>query len=111
MTPAQRALAEIARTETARVYGTACPEHRQPAVHADQSRPADSFYGPAAQHDRRALVEALSPVRLIRDRVPRKRIEMALARSEWDDAKIAAELHCTLDDVRSVRVALDRLSA
>lgn len=111
MTPAQRALAEIARAETARVYGTACPEHRQPAFQPEQERPADTYYGPAAQHERQALVEALSPVRLVRDRVPRKRIEQAIARSEWNDDKIAAELRVRVDDVQAVRAAMDRLSA
>jgi len=115
MTPGQKRLAEIARLETARVYGSMCPEHRQPEPAAEPrvfERPDDSYYGPAPAEVLTELVGALTAEAPSRELRPaeRRSVEQAIARG-LDDDRIAALLHLDTAAVRTVRAALDRLSA
>jgi hypothetical protein len=115
-TPGQDALAEAARLEAARVYGTVCPEHRsaepeQPATVF--ARPLDTYYGPAPAATRTELVEALQGDAPGRDRIAagtRRSIEQAIARGE-SNGTIASGLPVDVTVVRRVRADLDRLSA
>lgn len=96
MTPGLDALAEAARAETARVYGSVCRETR-----------------PAPPHVLDELLDALTPApktprhtRL----VPVARIEQAIARGQ-STHRIANQLCIDAAIVADVRAAMDRAAA
>jgi hypothetical protein len=113
MSAGSDALAEAARLETARVYGSTCPEPpRRADAEAEAAvfgRPADTYYGPAPAPALVQLVEAISP-RTDARRRDRRRIEQAIARG-GDDAAIGGELHVPAEDIAFVRSAMDRAAS
>ncbi len=95
MTPGLDALAEAARAETARVYGSVCRETR-----------------PAAPHVLADLLDALTPARQQPQRrlVPVARVEQQIARGR-SDHRIANSLCIDVAVVADVRAAMDRAVA
>jgi hypothetical protein len=114
MTPGEQALAEIARLETARVYGSTCPEAPRTAARAEPrvfDRPADTYYGPAPTAVVTELVTALesdSPRQTVA--AERRSVEQAIARGLDDDA-VAEATHLGLASVRRIRAAMDRAAS
>jgi hypothetical protein len=113
MTTPRDLLAEAARAETARVYGTTCPENRQTEPAGPSripfQRPEDSYYGPAPAVDLTELVNAIVPAPSARRR-SRVRVEQAIARG-LNDASISAELDVDTDYAATVRAAMEKASA
>ena len=96
MSPGLDALAEAARAETARVYGSVCRETR-----------------PASPHVIAELLDALTPApKTPRHRrlVPVARVEQAIAMGR-SDHRIANQLCIAVEVVADVRAAMDRAAA
>lgn len=94
MTPAQEALIEAARSESARIYGALCREAR-----------------PAPPHVLDELLDALAPdAPPARRLVPVTRVEQCIARGHTD-GQIARRLHVPVDVVADVRAAMDRAAS
>lgn len=96
MSPGLDALAEAARAETARVYGSVVREHTGPAPAYVVAELLDAL-SPSAPSTRRRLV-------------PVARVEQAIARGQ-SDHRIANQLCIDAEIVADVRAAMDRAAS
>lgn len=111
VTPGLDALAEAARAETARVYGSVVREHRQPERPelARFERLPDSYYGPPPTSVLNELLDAIVPAQERTSRMATvARIEQAIA-CGYPDGQIARDLHIARSAVEDVRAAMDKV--